>query len=84
MQALEEGNLSFLQHLGPLDVSPVAFLSQTFWGLVSSVQLPGLGCLMCGTNPSLLQEKHLPGEIPPYSVLMHQGWVLMWSFYPLL
>lgn len=43
--------------LGRLDVSPIGCLSQTFWGLIFLVQVPRFGCLMWGTNPSLLWER---------------------------
>lgn len=57
--------------VGPFDVSPVGFLSQMFWGLVSPVQPRGLGarCL----------EKGLPNEILHYCVLHLPG-----SFFLLL
>lgn len=31
--------------LRPLSLSPICFLSQMFWGLVSPVQIPGAGVL---------------------------------------
>lgn len=54
-----------------LDINSVVFLSQTFWGLISLVQIPVSGVLVWGTNPSLLLGKHLSGEIPPYCTLLH-------------
>lgn len=58
---------------GPLDSSPLAFLSQLF----------GLSPLQCssqdwvldvGTNPSLCQEKYWTCNIPSYFMLLHKRW----------
>ena len=37
--------------LGPLDVSPVGFPSQTFWGLISPLQVPRVGAPNVGHKP---------------------------------
>lgn len=42
MKVFWEGNLSFPQHLVPLDISSTGFLSYMFWELISPVQLPGV------------------------------------------
>lgn len=72
--------------LGPLDVniSPVGFLSQIFWGLISPVELLGFGVPDRGTN-LLLLSKYLSVEIVPYCVPSHQGWDFCENMYlPLL
>lgn len=52
--------------VGPLDVSPTGFLNQMLCGLFSLVQISELTVPNVGHNISLLWEKHLSHEIPPY------------------
>lgn len=61
--------------LGTSDVSPIGFLSQTFWGSSLLFISQELGYPMWGTSPCLLLlwEKCLSGDIPPYCVLLCQG-----------
>lgn len=49
--------LIFYSKLDHLDVSPISFSSQTFWGFISLVQILGLGCPVWGTKLLLPQQK---------------------------
>lgn len=75
--------------LGPLDISLDGFLSQTFWGLASPMQIPGRGpCCRATTLRSSGKSRGLVrcrggegnGEITSLPLLP----VLIWSFYPFL
>lgn len=60
LEPLTRGISVFCSTLGPLDISPGGFPSQTFWGLMSPVQIPGVGVpdvghqtLLCVATPGL-------------------------------
>ena len=57
-----------------LDVSPVGFQSQMFWGLISPVQVPRVGVPDVGHKFLLLREKLCIFEIPSDCGSPHQGW----------
>ena len=77
--------------LGLLEVSPIGFQSQMFWGLICLVLW--LWCLMWGVNPLLLREKlriceillivghHAVGGVLSRPFLLP---ISVWPFYPLL
>lgn len=55
-----------------LDVSLIGFKSQTFWGLISPVQVPRVGVLNWSTSSLLLRENFCIYEITP-DVGFHAG-----------
>lgn len=52
--------------LGPLNINPVGFLSQMFWGLISLVHIPGIGVPVVGHQPLTFLEEMPDCEIPHY------------------
>lgn len=59
MQALYKGNSVPYSLLGPLHISSTGFLSQMLWGLISPVQIPGVGLPDVGSQ-SLASSREVP------------------------
>ena len=52
-------------HVGLMDASPVGFHSQTFWGLISKVQVLNVRGALCEVQTLLLREKlQVLGSLP--------------------
>lgn len=58
--------------LGVLDLSPVVFRSQTFWGLISLVHVPRVRVLAVGSHPCP------PGRSPPLCQSARDWGLLHW------
>lgn len=54
--------------------APFIFLSQMFWGLVSSAQIPWVGVPDVGHQPLCPLEKHQAGETLPCCLSLCRGW----------
>lgn len=59
--------------LGPLGINPVNFLSQTFWGLISLVQVLRVGVSGVGHKLTVPPGETLNYDIPPPFVGYHAG-----------
>ena len=94
-KAFERGISVFFSTSGHLDVRTLVFLSQMYWGLISSVLISRDR----GLNLLLLQEQCFLGKISSYCVLTHWAGekrgvsesialsllpIWMWSFFYLL
>ena len=82
--------------LGLLNINPVGFQTIHFGGLSLQCWSQGLGCLMWGTNPSLLRKKlHICEILPDYGWAAPKSGIFggiaslffppssLWPFYPL-
>lgn len=96
MLALQKANLSSLQHFGSSGHSPIIFLNQMLWGLISVVQVPRVWLPAVGHKPhNSWRNSSLVGSLPigchteVFWFFLARGYlpllpILMWSFNSLL